>query len=679
MSAFLGIGNKLLCIFLLSILQSARSLSISPYIHEVTKWLDGENLPWREIQQTDFPATNSILSLGPEEAKLTLHLLPTPTKPSECVPATLTKQMTDACIDGDILWANQIIHLHQDVWRAKEDIVKCRLLAKIGRTPSRIFARKTKSRRIDAPTAMAFLEHNHLWGATKAKFYYGLFAASTDELVAVATFSSRRKILRNETPHRSHELVRYCAKRDGTVVGGISKLIKAFVVEHTPDDIVTLVDRDWGPGSGWHKLGFETVHIMPPLVMVTSPTDGLRRHLVGAGIQEGTKTGRPGLPLAVMEELDVIHNPTESFQRLSFHKFYPVHDTGVERLMMLVPNSEASGGIERSPKDLWRLSKPTYGPTYYSGNSGVTALLREAEKAGLPLDSQEERASIASWRASCRTSFTPVFAAPSSLDPDATVTVQERPNGWRTVGLVGGVRKSIYHGIYKLNIDGTVDTSANVVEYVRTMMSVALAALENRHGDSPLRFLHFGLGAGTLQRLVGHYVPDSEHVTIELDTGVVAATLQLPAQPNLIVKVGDALAYQRSDSEAPFDCIFVDVFGSDSLLPPEFYSKAYLQRLRDDVLGPDGIIVHNFHSGCKKLECQLEDAKAMYSAGFESCYRVDSLDSKPNAGNAILLASKSALDEDTMKLSARQAQCRWGLGFNASSRLNGVHKFSAPF
>ena len=704
MSAFLG-NKQLPRIFLLSILRSASSLSILyvPYVQEVTKWLDDENLSWQEIQQTDFPGTTitPILSVGTDETKFILHLLPTPTKPTECVPATLSKQMTDACIAGDVRWwtttkqqqqQQQVIHLHQDVWIAKGDIVKCRLLAKVGRTPCRIFARKTTSRRIDAPTAMAFLQHNHLWGATKAKYYYGLFSLTNnggsssgakEELVAVATFSSRRKIVRNETLHRSHELVRYCAKRDGTVVGGISKLLKAFIVEQQPDDIVTLVDRDWGPGSGWHKLGFETVNIMPPLVMVVSPTDGIRRHLVGAGIQDSNKHGRLGLPLSVMDELDRIHDPDEAVKCLSFHTFFPVHDTGVERLIMLVPHSEGSGGISRSTKDLWDLSIPTYSPSYYSGNAGITAMLKKAEKESPPLDSQEERASIASWRESCCQETKLIFSAPSSLDRNAIVTVQERLNGWRMVSLVGGVRKSIYHGIYKVNPDGTVDGSANVVEYVRTMTSAALAALESclpvDSSAASLRVLHFGLGAGTLARLMGHYLPASEHVVIELDAAVVASGNILPVQPNLIIKTGDALTFRRSDDggEAPFDCICIDVFGSDNVLPPEFYSESFLQRLRDDILGPNGIVIHNFQSGCQALELQLEDAEDTYTDIFESCYRVASLDSKSYAGNAILIAMKMALDKDTLQLSARQAQRRWGLRFDASARLSGLQPISS--
>ena len=671
--------------FLWTILPSSRALplllssptsngSTSPYFREVTEWLNQQKMTWNEIHQTDFQTSNRILSLG--ASKIALHLLPIPTKQSECVSPTLTKQMTDASIAGQLSWApHTIIHLHQDVWLDKLEIVQCRLLAKLGRTPHRIFARKTIAKRINSVTAMAFLQQHHLWGPTKAKYYYGLFAITTQEQVAVATFSARRNILRNGVPHKSHELVRYCAKRDGTVVGGISKLLQAFIVDQQPDDIVTLVDRDWGPGSGWHPLGFQTVQIMHPLVMLTSPKDGLRRHIVGAGIQEGSKTGRLGIPESIMEELDKLQCPHEAFQQLVSQEMYPVHDTGVERLMMLVNTSTRD-----STKELWKTSVPTYSQTYYSGNSGVAALLKQAEQECPPLDSQLERDSMASWRAASGSLSTLVFSAPSSLDPNAIVQVQERLHGWRTVSLIGGVTKSIYHGVYKANKDGTVDSGSNVIEYIRTVVTLALSVLEGRARDIPstVRFLHFGLGAGTLQRLISHYLPESQHVTIELDTGVVAAASILPTSQNMCIQIGDALAYKRADSDPPFDCICIDIFGADNLLPPEFYSTDFLQRLRDDALGSEGVIVHNFHLGGDKHARQLEDAEVTYATSFKSCYRVHSLDSKPRAGNAILMASKFELNEGMLQIAAQRTQRRWSLGFNASLRLKTLQLVSPP-
>jgi hypothetical protein len=274
---------------------------------------------------------------------------------------------------------------------------------------NRIFARKTKVRRITSSVAMTFLEQHHLWGATKAKHNYGLFVSTTDrnesndlkgeELVAVATFSSKRKILRLGKPHRSHELLRFCSKRDSNVVGGISKLINAFVAEKGPDDIVTVVDRDWGDGSGWHSLGFQSVATMDPIVMAVCPSNSRhskRRHLVGAGIKNSNgdnstakKNDRIGLSTDILQELDSFDSVDDILSTLAKHKHFPVYDTGVERLMKVISYDNPDGNkletIEPTIVELWQNSEPTYATEYYSPNLGIATLLKHTSNTSSAL------------------------------------------------------------------------------------------------------------------------------------------------------------------------------------------------------------------------------------------------------------------------------------------------------
>lgn len=618
---------------------------------------------------------------------------------------------------------HKIIHLHQDVWIQKIDIVKCRLLAQLGQS-KRIFARKTVSRRINATHAMEFLDHHHLWGATRAKYYYGLFvvpkpnkkqddngAAAADgeeELVAVATFSTRRKIVRDGVPHRSHELLRFCAKRDSNVVGGISKLIKIFVREVQPDDIVTVVDRDWGGGSGWHGIGFETVQVHAPMVMAVNPNElGIRRHLIGAGIGSDA---RPGLPSLVQDELESIRDAQEALQCLERHGYFTVSDAGVERLFKLIVKDSTTTTTGREEEEeekndavsktqhLWRHSQPKYAPSYYSPSSGISALLRYAEQDAQPTEEELE----ASWRATSGTAASArlIFQAPSSLDPKATVEVRERANGWRTVGIVGGMTKSIYHSVYKVDpATGRADPRAVISETYKCMMTLALAAIQKRNNNNkpssgssttPLRFLTFGFGAGTLTRFVEAHVPESHHVAIELDSGVAEAARALFPQSDtttttttIQLEVGDALTYSRAPKqEEPFDCILIDVFDEKNLTPPDFYSRTFLQKVRDELLCSTGMVVSNFHSGGQKRTDALEEAAAANDCVFESCCWVDSLDSHPNAGNRILLASTFDIANeeqgedlaDGLTTLAVQAKERWGLNFDTRTRVIGARR-----
>lgn len=198
----------------------------------------------------------------------------------------------------------KIIHLWEDVWYTHKEGVQSRLRAAFGET-QRIPARLTKVKRIDKPTLDAFIQKNHLQVTTMAKYKYGLFLPkqyeriirtslpfsihcgthsqsthllihefthSEEVLVAVASFSGGKKILREGQTYRSFELIRFANLLDCTVVGGLDKLLKAFTKEVFPDDIMTYADRDWSDGRSYERLGFERVGSTPPQVFFVNPT-----------------------------------------------------------------------------------------------------------------------------------------------------------------------------------------------------------------------------------------------------------------------------------------------------------------------------------------------------------------------------------------------------------------------
>jgi spermidine synthase len=187
-------------------------------------------------------------------------------------------------------------------------------------------------------------------------------------------------------------------------------------------------------------------------------------------------------------------------------------------------------------------------------------------------------------------------------------------------------------------------------------------------------FLYLGLGGGSLSAFIHHYFQDSQHVAVELDEAVVAATESIGLKDYIYIQVGDALNFQRSPSQEPFDCIFVDIFDGDNLLPCKFYSEQFVTRMRDDLLTPSGVVVHNFHTGNPKLASQLAEAKNVFARSFESCYEVDSLDSKANAGNTILVGSKvapcrSKAVGDVLSGAAVKSQEKLGFPIDAASIL----------
>lgn len=205
------------------------------------------------------------------------------------LPASVFVEITEKYASEGI----KVIHLWEDVWHSKRPIVQSRLQAALGQS-QRIPARLTQVRRIDKPTLDNFLEKNHLQVTTTAKYKYGLFlpkkyerilkedhllthslidsfAHLEETLVAVASFSGGKNILRTGFSARSFELIRFANVLNCTVVGGLDKLIKAFIKELSPDDIMTYADRDWSDGYSYQRLGFERLAATLPQMFWVNP------------------------------------------------------------------------------------------------------------------------------------------------------------------------------------------------------------------------------------------------------------------------------------------------------------------------------------------------------------------------------------------------------------------------
>lgn len=164
-----------------------------------------------------------------------------------------------------------VIHLDIDlIIQSKAKIINriCGLHGK----GSRIYARQTVVARIDKKITMSFQEEHHLQIAMPGKYRYGLYYQG--ELVSIAVFSGGR-LMRNEGEgYRSFELIRFCHKGNVLVVGGLSKLIKAFVKDFNPQDIMTYADLDWTNDSSLTTIGFNIVGRLEPQVYYIE--DGVR-------------------------------------------------------------------------------------------------------------------------------------------------------------------------------------------------------------------------------------------------------------------------------------------------------------------------------------------------------------------------------------------------------------------
>ncbi len=153
------------------------------------------------------------------------------------------------------------IRLWEDVFNNRQAVVLARLATLLGLN-ERIHARSTQVVRPARGEFDAFVAGHHLLMPTKTKYRYGL--AYRNKLVAVAGFGRSCPMQYNGRTYLSHELIRYAGASGYTVVGGLSKLLGAFVKERQPEHIMTYVDKEWSDGRGFLQIGFEIAAETPP-------------------------------------------------------------------------------------------------------------------------------------------------------------------------------------------------------------------------------------------------------------------------------------------------------------------------------------------------------------------------------------------------------------------------------
>ncbi len=159
---------------------------------------------------------------------------------------------TELCEEKGI----HLIHVYEDDWVYRQDIVKSRILNLLGKS-NIIYARNCEIREVKYKETNSFLKSNHIQGACNSKYNMGLFY--NNELVSIMTFGKLRVNLgyKNE---EGVELLRFCNKLNHSIVGGANRLFKYFKEKYECNKIISYADRSWtcsNKESLYDKLGFE--------------------------------------------------------------------------------------------------------------------------------------------------------------------------------------------------------------------------------------------------------------------------------------------------------------------------------------------------------------------------------------------------------------------------------------
>ncbi len=188
----------------------------------------------------------------------------------------------------------------EDRWRRQNEAMRQRILSHFD-IFTQIYARNCEIKRIDKNTAQAFLEQNHSYADAACRYRYGIFlkrhtghnaliAGSTTSLpaqtgtsplpsgtlVAVATFSNARKWIKGDKTIRSYEWTRYASLPGVRLSGGMGKVLKTFIKEVYPDDIMTYADLEWSEGNVYEQLGFTLEGTRPAVTFTIDTTEWAR-------------------------------------------------------------------------------------------------------------------------------------------------------------------------------------------------------------------------------------------------------------------------------------------------------------------------------------------------------------------------------------------------------------------
>jgi len=148
----------------------------------------------------------------------------------------------------------QLLHIFEDEWLDKQEIVKNIIKMKLGVVDKKIGARKCSIKELQSKDTEKFLEENHIQGYKPAKVNIGLYYE--DELVSLLTLGKPRY-----NKNYDWEIIRYSSLY--FILGGFSKLLKYFTTNYT-GSIITYSDRRLFDGRVYERNGFTKIEPTKP-------------------------------------------------------------------------------------------------------------------------------------------------------------------------------------------------------------------------------------------------------------------------------------------------------------------------------------------------------------------------------------------------------------------------------
>lgn len=182
----------------------------------------------------------------------------------------------------------RLLTIYETEWAERPETIKRLLRNAVGAFRGTLMARKCHLAKPSIQEARAFYEKYHPQGGAGNGEHYGLYY--NNKLVACMRFTFGNNDRGHGAKVRQWTLSRYATRFP--VVGGASKLFKAFLTEHGPSEVKSFSDNRLFGGGMYVHLGFVLEEEVPPDYQVWSPKAGLRpkphyqRRLLPARLRE---------------------------------------------------------------------------------------------------------------------------------------------------------------------------------------------------------------------------------------------------------------------------------------------------------------------------------------------------------------------------------------------------------
>ena len=161
----------------------------------------------------------------------------------------------------------KLIHIFEDEYLKNKDLVLNKLLHLFDiQNKENIHARKCIIKEIKTTNETNnFLNKNHIQGSSKSTIKYGAYYDNI--LVSVMLFDNNTMFYKNSDNKNKYELSRFCVDNSYNINGIANRLLKQFIKDYKPIEIISFADRRWTLNKDTNlyiKLNFKLDNIGNP-------------------------------------------------------------------------------------------------------------------------------------------------------------------------------------------------------------------------------------------------------------------------------------------------------------------------------------------------------------------------------------------------------------------------------